>query len=30
MLRKDQSPINIMLADDDEDDRNFFNDAIRN
>lgn len=25
---KDQSTINIMLADDDEDDRNFFNDAI--
>lgn len=29
MLRKDQSPINIILADDDEDDRNFFNDAIK-
>ncbi|MEZ0007889.1 CheY-like chemotaxis protein [Flavobacterium sp. 28YEA47A] len=26
---KDQSTINIMLADDDEDDRNFFNDAIK-
>lgn len=26
---KDKSPINIMLADDDEDDRNFFNDAIK-
>lgn len=25
---KDKSLINIMLADDDEDDRNFFNDAI--
>jgi len=29
MLNKDQSPINIMLADDDEDDRNFFNDAMK-
>lgn len=26
---KDKSLINIMLADDDEDDRNFFNDAIK-
>lgn len=29
MISKDQSPINIMLADDDEDDRNFFNDAMK-
>lgn len=28
-MSKDKSLINIMLADDDEDDRNFFNDAIK-
>jgi len=28
-MSKDQSPLNIMLADDDEDDRNFFNDAMK-
>lgn len=28
MIKDDQTPIHIMLADDDEDDRNFFNDAI--
>lgn len=28
MIKDDQSPIHIMLADDDEDDRNFFSDAI--
>lgn len=28
-MSNSQSPINIMLADDDEDDRNFFNDAIK-
>lgn len=29
MMSKDQSFLNIMLADDDEDDRNFFNDAMK-
>jgi len=28
MIKDDHTPIHIMLADDDEDDRNFFNDAI--
>lgn len=28
MIKDDQTPIHILLADDDEDDRNFFNDAI--
>ncbi len=28
MIKDDQTPLHIMLADDDEDDRNFFNDAI--
>lgn len=29
MMSKEQSFLNIMLADDDEDDRNFFNDAMK-
>lgn len=28
MIKDNNTPIHIMLADDDEDDRNFFNDAI--
>lgn len=28
MIKEDDTPLHIMLADDDEDDRNFFNDAI--
>ncbi|RRJ89271.1 response regulator [Flavobacterium macacae] len=28
MIKEDQKPVHILLADDDEDDRNFFNDAI--
>lgn len=28
MIKDDNTPIHILLADDDEDDRNFFNDAI--
>ena len=28
MIKDDQTPIHIILADDDEDDRNFFSDAI--
>lgn len=28
MIKEDQTPLHILLADDDEDDRNFFNDAI--
>jgi len=28
MIKENDTPLHIMLADDDEDDRNFFNDAI--
>jgi|GEM_PF-3735676 len=28
-MNKDKTPMNILLADDDEDDRSFFNDAIK-
>ena len=28
-MNQDKTPINILLADDDEDDRSFFNDAIK-
>ena len=28
-MNQDKTPMNILLADDDEDDRTFFNDAIK-